>query len=305
MILSKKNRLAGIGAALVSLTLLLAACGHSGSGASGSKVVTIGSKNFTENILVADMMADMIEAKTDIKVNRKMSLGGSNVVWTALKNNEVQMYPDYTGTVVANYYQEKTGTAQETLDKARELVKQDHLVFLDPFGFNDTYTLAVTQEAAAKYHLQTYSDLAKAAPQLVLGVEFEFLDRDDGYPGLQKLYGMTFKSAKGMDHGIMYQAIKGGETDVTNAYSTDAQIKANDLVVLQDDKQFFPPYYAAPIVRQDTLDKYPELKGVLNALQGTITEEDMQVLNGKVDIDGLKEEDVAHDFLVEKGLLDS
>ncbi|GGA33041.1 glycine betaine ABC transporter substrate-binding protein [Paenibacillus physcomitrellae] len=292
---------------LMSLILILAACGSSKdtAGANSGKEITMGSKNFTENILVAEMMAQLIEAKTDIKVNRKLNLGGSNVVWTALKNNEIQLYPDYTGTVVANYYQEKTGTAEETLERAKELVKQDKLVFLDPLGFNNTYTLAVTKSTAEKYNLKTYSDLAKVSPDLVLGVEFEFLDRDDGYPGVQKLYNMNFKTAKGMDHGIMYQAIKGGETDVTNAYSTDAQIKANDLVILEDDKQFFPPYYAAPIIRQDTLDQYPEIADVLKTMNDSITEEDMQDLNGKVDIEGLKEDQVAHDFLVEKGLIES
>jgi osmoprotectant transport system substrate-binding protein len=294
---------------LISLTTVLAACGNSSKDSSdqtssdSGKEITIGSKNYTENLLLADMMVDLIEAKTDIKVNKKVNLGGSNVVWTALKANEIQLYPDYTGTVVANYYQEKTGTAEETLAKAKSLVKQDGLEFLDSFGFNDTYTLAVTQETVDKYHLKTYSDLAKVAPKLVLGVEFEFLDRDDGYPGLKKLYNMNFKTAKGMDHGIMYQAITAGETDVTNAYSTDAQIKANNLVVLQDDKEFFPPYYAAPIIRQDTLKKYPELVDVLKSMQGKITEEDMQELNYKVDVDGMKEDKVAHDFLVQKGLI--
>ncbi|MGG6313377.1 glycine betaine ABC transporter substrate-binding protein [Paenibacillus macerans] len=291
---------------LVSLALLLAACGgNDGSAQAGSgKEITIGSKNFTENVLLAHMMADLIEAKTDIKVKRTMNLGGSNVVWNALKNNEVQLYPDYTGTIVANYYQEETSTSEDTLTKTKELVQQDGLMFLEPFGINNTYTLAVTQDTAEQYNLKTFSDLAKVSQDMVLGVEFEFLDRDDGYPGIQKLYNMNFKDAKGMDHGIMYQAIEDGETDVTNAYATDAQIKAHNLVILEDDKEFFPPYDAGPVIRQDTLEQYPELTEVLNALQGQMTEEEMQRLNAEVDLEGLKEDEVARDFLAEKGLLE-
>ncbi|MFB5677660.1 glycine betaine ABC transporter substrate-binding protein [Paenibacillus terreus] len=291
---------------LASLLLLLAACGGSsaaGDNTASGGTITIGSKNFTENILLAHMIADLIEDKTDLSVVRKVNLGGSNVAWGALKNNEIQLYPDYTGTIVANYYQQETGTSEETLTKTKELVEKDGLEFLAPFGFNNTYTLAVTKETAEKYHLKTFSDLAKVSQGLVLGVEFEFLDREDGYPGIKKLYGMNFKDAKGMDHGIMYRSISEGETDVTNAYSTDAQIEAHNLAILDDDKQFFPPYDAGTVIRKDTLDQYPELKEVINQLGGTISEEDMQKLNGQVDIEGLKEEDVARDFLIEKGLI--
>lgn len=294
-------------ALLASVSIILAACGGGKSGESGAasdKQITVSSKNFTENVIIAHMMADLIEAKTDIKVKRTVNLGGSNVVWNALKNDEVQLYPDYTGTIVANYYQEETGTSEESLARARELIKQEGLSFLEPFGINNTYTLAVTKETADKYKLKTLSDLAEVSDDMVLGVEFEFLDREDGYPGIQKLYGMNFKESKGMDHGIMYRAIEKGETDVTNAYATDAQIKVHDLVILEDDKEFFPPYDGGPVIRQDTLDQYPELEEVLNLLKGQITETEMQELNAQVDVEGLKEDDVAHDFLVKKGLIE-
>ncbi|MDN8591712.1 glycine betaine ABC transporter substrate-binding protein [Paenibacillus sp. 11B] len=294
-------------ALLASVGIILAACGGGKSGESGAasdKQITVSSKNFTENVIIAHMMADLIEAKTDIKVKRTVNLGGSNVVWNALKNDEVQLYPDYTGTIVANYYQEETGTSEESLARARELIKPEGLAFLEPFGINNTYTLAVTKETADKYKLKTLSDLAKVSDDMVLGVEFEFLDREDGYPGIQKLYGMNFKESKGMDHGIMYRAIEKGETDVTNAYATDAQIKVHDLVILEDDKEFFPPYDGGPVIRQDTLDQYPELEEVLNLLKGQITETEMQELNAQVDVEGLKEDDVAHDFLVKKGLIE-
>ena len=291
---------------LVFLTIVFAAglVACNSTGGNRQTTITVGSKNFTENIILAHMMADLIEAKTGLKVERKVNLGGSNVAWKALINNEIQLYPDYTGTIVANYYQEKTGTSQETLDKARELLKKDNLTFFDPFGFNNTYTLAVTRETVKKYDLKTFSDLTKVSENLILGCEFEFIDRPDGYPGLKTTYGMTFKDVVGMDHGIKYRSLSENKVDVIDAYSTDGQIQVFDLVILEDDKSFFPPYDAGALVRNDVLEKYPEIGDALKELSGKISESDMQLLNAKVDMEGLKAQDVARDFLVEKGLIE-
>lgn len=297
--MKKKIILAGLTALIV-----LALYGCSGSKPKNGGTITIGSKNFTENILIAHMMADLVEADTDLNVIRKVNLGGSNVAWTALENNDIQMYPDYTGTIVVNYYQEETGTSKETLDKADSLVKQDKLKALNPLGFNNTYTLAVTQETAQKYNLNTFSDLTKTAGELTLGCEFEFKDRPDGYPGLQSAYDMNFKEVKGMDHGIMYRSLASGEVDVVDAYATDGQIKVFDLKILQDDLEFFPPYDCVPLVRQDILDQYPEIEGAINKLAGKIDESAMQELNAKVDDEGMKAETVARDFLVSIGLVE-
>ncbi len=290
---------------LTTLAVLIAAlygCGGGGSSESGG-TITVGSKNFTENIILAHMLADLIEADTDLEVIRQVNLGGSNVAWKALENDDIQLYPDYTGTIVANYYQTETGTSEETLTKTRELVAGDNVKALGAFGFNNTYTLAVTQETAEKYNLNSFSDLAAVAGELILGCEFEFKDRPDGYIGLQSTYNMNFKDVKGMDHGIMYRSLDGGEVDVVDAYSTDGQINVFNLKILQDDKEFFPPYDALPLIRQDTLDKYPELEESLNKLAGKIDEKTMQELNAKVDSDGMKEETVAHDFLVSLRLI--
>jgi osmoprotectant transport system substrate-binding protein len=295
--MKKKIFMFGLAAALI---FTLSGCG---GGETKTGTITIGSKNFTENILIAHMMADLVEANTDLTVVRKVNLGGSNVAWTALENNDIQIYPDYTGTIVANYYQEATGNSQETLNKTKELVAGDKLKALEPLGFNNTYTLAVTQKTAQKYNLNTFSDLAKVAGQLTLGCEFEFKDRPDGYPGLQSAYKMNFKDVKGMDHGIMYRSLSNGEVDVVDAYATDGQIKVFNLKILKDDLEFFPPYDCLPVVRQDTLAKYPEIEGVLNQLAGKIDEQTMQELNAKVDDEGMKEETVAHDFLVSAGLI--
>ncbi|MDF2844679.1 MAG: hypothetical protein K0R00_3105 [Herbinix sp.] len=283
------------------LGLFLFGCGSEGK---GKESITVGSKNFTENIIIAHMMADLIEQNTELSVVRKVNLGGSNVAWTALENNDIQMYPDYTGTVVANYYQEKTGTSKETLDRAKELLTGDKLKAMDSIGFNNTYTLAVKKETAERYNLKSFSDLTAIANELILGCEFEFKDRPDGYPGLQEAYGMNFKEAKGMDHGIMYRSLNEGEVDVVDAYATDGQIKVFDLTILEDDLEFFPPYDCIPIVRQDILDKYPEIESALNQLAGKIDEAIMQDLNAKVDDEGRKADTVARNFLVSIGLIE-
>jgi Periplasmic glycine betaine/choline-binding (lipo)protein of an ABC-type transport system (osmoprotectant binding protein) len=296
-----------LSAIAIVLMLVLGGCGGGGDrngGSGGSGKITVGSKNFTENILLAHMMAILIEENTDIRVERKVNLGGSNVAWQALLNNDIQLYLDYTGTIVANYYQQETGDAEETLQRAQELVKQDHLKFLEPWGFNNTYTLAVKQELAEELGLSTYSDLAKVSDQLVIGSEFEFLDRPDGLPGLKETYGMSFREEKGMDAGLRYPSIQEGKVDVINAFATDGMLVVYQLKILEDDKSFFPPYHGAPLVRQDTLEQYPEIEDLLNRLAGKIDDETMQSLNAKVDSEGLKEEDVAREFLIEQGLIE-
>jgi len=288
---------------LLALVMVLGGCGGGDRDSGSGGKLTVGSKNFTENILLAHMMAILIEENTDIQVERKVNLGGSNVAWQALLNNDIQLYLDYTGTIVANYYQEETGTAEETLARAKELVQQDNLKFLEPWGFNNTYTLAVTQELAEQYGLETYSDLAKVSDRLVIGSEFEFLDRPDGLPGLKEVYGMAFKDERGMDHGLRYTSIAEGKVDVIDAFATDGMLVVHNLKILQDDKEFFPPYHGAPVVRQDALDKYPEIEGLLNELAGKIDDVMMQELNAKVDAEGLKEDDVAREFLLGLGLI--
>ncbi len=297
--MKKKMSLLGI---LLILIIAFQGCGKNSGKDSGT--ITVGSKNFTENIIIAHMMADMVEEYTDVKVVRKVNLGGSNVAWTALENNNIQMYPDYTGTIVANYYQEETGTSAETLDKTKKLTEENGLKVLESLGFNNTYTLAVTQETAQKYNLTTFSDLAKISEKFILGCEFEFKDRPDGYPGLKEAYNLNFNEVKGMDHGIMYRSLGEGEVDVVDAYATDGQIKVYDLIILKDDKEFFPPYDCLPVVRQDTLDKYPEIEEALSKLAGKLNEQAMQDLNAKVDDQGMKEEVVAHEFLVSIGLVE-
>jgi glycine betaine/choline ABC-type transport system substrate-binding protein len=177
------------------------------------------------------------------------------------------------------------------------------LEWLEPIGFNNTYALAVTQETAKKYNLKTISDVKRHADPLTFGTEQEFLERPDGLKGLENAYGLKFKAAKAMDPGLKYKALTEGQVDLIDAFSTDGQLIKHNLVLLEDDQHFFPPYYAAPLVRSETLKNHPEIKEVLNKLAGTINDKQMAELNAQVDVEKKKARDVAEAWLKEQGLI--
>lgn len=266
--------------------------------------LTLGSRNNTESIILSHVMGQLIENKTDIEVIYKENLGGSNVVWNAMLNGLIDVIPDYTGTIVVNYYHEDPGTAEETLATTKRLVNEDGIIAFDTFGFNNTYTLALDESRAEELGVKTFSDFANVSEDFILGAVFEFIDRPDGLPGFQEEYGLKFKDVKGMDHGIMYRSIGAKEVDVINSYTTDGQLQDYDLRVLEDDKSYFPPYHALPLVRKETLLEYPEIEAVLKQLAGMINEEAMQKMNAKVDNEGMMVEQVAQEFLVESGLIE-
>ncbi|WP_317933672.1 glycine betaine ABC transporter substrate-binding protein [Sporosarcina aquimarina] len=263
----------------------------------------LGSRNNTESIILSHVMGQLIESKTDIDVIYKENLGGSSVVWNAMTNGHIDVIPDYTGTIVVTYYHEEPGNVEETLEMTRRLVEEDGIVALNTFGFNNTYTLALDESKAEELNLVTFSDFAEYSNDFTLGAVFEFIDRPDGLPGFEKEYDIGFKDVKGMDHGMMYRSINAGEVDVINSYTTDGQLAIYDLRVLEDDQSFFPPYHALPLVRKEVLEQYPELEDVLYQLDGMINEESMQIMNGKVDNDGMVVEIVAKEFLEESGLI--
>ncbi|MBU3180895.1 ABC transporter permease/substrate-binding protein [Clostridium psychrophilum] len=266
--------------------------------------IVVGSKNFNESIILGDMMSSLIEAKTKYKVERKLNLGGSAVVFTAMKSKDVDIYPEYTGTALVDILKKPTisdPTKVYNIVKS-EFSKKYDLDFLEPLGFNNTFVLALKPDFAKKNNITTISDLAKISGDLNAGLTMEFANRQDGYIGLKKTYSLNFKSLKGIDGGLRYTALEKGSTQVTDAFSTDGMIKKFNLKLLKDDKAFFPPYYAVPIIRNDTLKKHPELKGILQLLAGKITDEDMRTMNYKVD-NGAQSRTVAEDFLRSKGLI--
>lgn len=275
------------------------------SGCGKDKKIVVGSKDFTENIILAEIMAQLIEAKTDIKVERKLNMGGTLVNFNALKKGDISLYPDYTGTgLVAILKRDVISDPDEVYRIVQEEYNQQYeLKWLEPFGLNNTYTLAVTKDLAVERGLETFSDLLGREGDLTLGAEQEFFNRPDGYDGLVDTYGFKFRGTKAMATGLKFQAISAGQVQVVDAFATDGQLLKYDMVVLQDDKRFFPPYYAAPVIRQDTLKKYPKLEGVLNELGGAISDQAMQKMNYEVENGGKDAAEVARDFLTRSGLI--
>lgn len=296
------KRFLALTVALATSLTLLAGCGGAPSGK-----VTIGSKDFTENIVLGEIVAQMIEGNTPIKVERKLNLGGTSVNFQGLKNHDLDMYVDYDGTGYSVHLGHKEAITEP--DKVYDLVKQEfeqkwQLTWTKPFGFNNTYALAMPRKLAEQYGIKTYSDLAKHADQFVFGTTNEFMGRKaDGFDPLSKTYGFHFKDVKTMSAGLRYKAVQQGDIQVMDAYATDGKLKEFDMQLLQDDKHFFPPYHGAVVVRQDTLQANPGLLDVLNRLGGTLDDQTMQELNYRVDVKGESVESVAKDFLKSKGLV--
>lgn len=276
------------------------------TGCSSSNTITVGSKDFSENIILGEIFAQLIEAKTDLKANRKLNMGGTFVNFEAIKSGQIDLYPEYTGTALTAQLKMDIITDSDEAYRvvSEEFDNQFDVKWLEPLGFNNTYTIAITNEAYEQYDIETFSDLAAVSENFIFGAEHEFFDRQDGFDGLVKTYGMKFKGdPKKMNVSLKYQAIGNGDIDVTDAFATDGQIIQYNLKILKDDKNFFPPYYASPIIRKEVLEKHPELEQILNSLAGLIDDETMTELNYKIDVENQDVKEVAKEFLKEKGLI--
>ncbi len=285
---------------LLIAVLLLTACGGA-----AAKPVRVGSKDFTEEFIVGNMYALILESN-GIPVERKLNLGGTPVLQQALVSDQVDVYPEYTGTGLLTVLKLPTNTNREQVFNTvrDEYKKQFNLVWLSPAPMNNTQALAMRREVAQAKGIKTISDMAAQASELTMIGQPEFEQREDGLPGLQKAYGnFKLKQFIPVDAGLRYEGLINGQADVVVAYGTDGQIAAFDLVLLEDDKGLFPPYQIAPIVRQQAIDAYPKLAEVLNRLAPLLTDATMQRLN--YEVDGKKREpaDVAKEFLQQNGLI--
>jgi osmoprotectant transport system permease protein len=279
---------------------------QAGSSHSEKPTITIGSKNFTEQLIIAEMMARIIEIKTGYHVEMKRNLGGTMICHEALLKGEIEMYPEYTGTGLLAILKSKESftTPNEVYDfVSREYDKQFNLKWLSPFGFNNTYAFAVRNEDAIKNRWEKVSDLTFAADSLKAGFTAEFSERPDGYPGFQKAYHISFGKVISLDPSLMYDAVKKGQVDIITAFSTDSRIPGYNLFILEDDKSFFPPYYAAPVVRNEVIEKYPEVQNALALLYNLIDEKSMQALNFEVDQNKREVKEIVREFFEEKALL--
>jgi len=291
---------------LASIVLIIAGAFKVYSTANAEDKIVIGSKNFSESMILGNMLADLIENKSDIQVERKLNLGGTQVAFSAIENGDIDLYVEYTGTGLVNILnQHPESNPNKVYDYVQKEFKQKYNIeLLKPLGFNNTYALAVRRDTANEYGLNTISDLAKVSGNLIMGPTIEFPNREDGLIGLSKAYNMEFKDVKAVDGGLRYTALKNHKSDVIDAFSTDGLLKAFNLKVLKDDQHFFPPYYAVPIIKEETLKDHPELKKAINTLAGKLSDEKMRVLNYKVDSLKQSPAKVAKEFLEKEGLLD-
>jgi len=285
---------------------LLTFLGLMGCMRSDLKTIAIGSKHFTEQEILGEIMAILIEENTDFKVVRKLNLGGTMICFNALKAGDIDLYAEYTGTGLVNILKMKTtkdpAQAYRMVKDAFE--KRFQMVWLDPFGFDNTYTLTMRRTHAKSLGIQKISDLAGYKEQFRPGFDAEFLERPDGYKGLIKHYGFEFtQDPRQMDPGLMYRALAEGSVDIIDGFATDGRIPAYDLFILEDDKHFFPPYHAAPLIRKEIIPRYPKLKKLLNRLGGLIDNQKMQALNYQVDKMKKSPAEVAKAFLHAQGVI--
>ncbi|WP_235278108.1 glycine betaine ABC transporter substrate-binding protein [Synechococcus sp. Nb3U1] len=272
---------------------------------SRADTIAVGSKDFTEQFILGEMYALALEA-AGFTVERKLNLGGTPVAQAGLLSGEIDLYPEYTGTGLLTVLKLPTsGDPAEVYETvAREYGAQFQLIWLDPAPMNNTQALAMTRARAEELGITTLSDMAAKAGELVMIGPPEFQAREDGLPGIQAAYGnFRLKEYKAVDPGLRYRGLVDGEADVAVAFGTDGEIAAFDLVLLEDDKQLFPPYQVAPVVRQDTLQANPGIAEALNALSLLLTDAVMQELNYEVSGNQKEPADVARAFLVEAGIL--
>jgi osmoprotectant transport system substrate-binding protein len=281
------------------LSLLLAGCRPARHG------IVVGSKNFTEQAILGEILAQHIEDKTGLPVERRFYLAGSYICHQALLADRIDMYVEYTGTALTAILKEKPSVSSEEVYRR---VKEDYarrfgLVVAEPLGFNNSFAIVIRGDDARRLHLRTLSDAARHTPQWRMGVGYEFLERPDGYHGLVKTYGLRFAEApRVMDLGLLYRELTQKQVDVVVGSATDGLIQALDLAVLEDDKHYFPPYDAVPVVRRGTVERYPQVGAALHDLAGKINEEDMRRLNYAVDGEHRDLKQVVAEFLRAKNL---
>lgn len=271
-----------------------------------SKKVVIASKPMTEQFIIAEMLKALIENETDIMVVHKQGIGGgTSNIHPAMVKGEIDIYPEYTGTGWMFVLKEKMiNDPHKLYENVKKLYKEKYgIIWSDLYGFNNTFGLGIKKDIAEKYNLKSYSDLAAKSKMFTLGAEYDFYEREDGFPGLEKKYEFNFKRKVELDIGLKYQAVGTGEVDLINIFSTDGRLKEFNLVVLVDDKNFFPSYFCATLIREKTLQNYPELGKIINKLTGKISNDEMTNLNYLVEIKKQDAKDVAVDFLNQKGLL--
>lgn len=290
----------------VLMTLAFAGCG-SGGGAD-SEPIKIATKPMTEQYILGEMIKQLIENKTDYKAEITKGVGGgTSNIQPAMEKGDFDLYPEYTssGWSMVLGHESKGVSDDEMLKKLREEYHDKYgMTWTNLYGFNNTFAVAVRKEVADKYKLETCSDLTKVSDKLVFGGNPDYFEKEEGFDALKAAYHYNFKQVKDVDIGLKYEAMKKGDIDATNAFTTDAQLSKDFVKVLKDDKHLQYNYYCATVVREDALETYPQLEKTLALMDNILTDQEMAELNYQVEIDGKDEADVARAFLISKGLIE-
>ena len=286
---------------LATAPLLLLSCSQS-----HTRRMVVGSKNFTESFILGEIMAQQIEAHTNLKVERRFYLAGTYICQQAILAGRIDVYPEYTGTALTAILKQKaSGDTQDVYQRVKsEYERHFGLALGSPFGFNDTFAMEIRGQDARRLNIKTLSQAATFAPQWRAGFGYEFMERPDGYRGLAATYGLHFaEKPRVMDLGLLARALKDHQIDIAAGNTTDGLIPALDLFVLEDDRHYFPPYEAVPVIREQTVEQHPEVAKALAQLAGQISDQEMQQLNYAVDGQHRDVKDVAHEFLVKKRVI--
>jgi osmoprotectant transport system substrate-binding protein len=278
--------------------VLLTACGPP-----RENRIIVGSKNFTEQLILGEIIAQQIETKTHLPVERRFYLAGTYICHQAILAGRIDIYPEYTGTALTAVLKQKPDHDREKVYQQvkTEYEKRFHLTVGQPFGFNDTFAIEIRGEEARRLGLKTISQAVPYAPKWGAGFGYEFMERPDGYKGLAATYGLHFAgNPRIMDLGLLTRALKDKQVDVIAGNTTDGLIPALDLYVLEDDKHYFPPYEAVPIIRRETLTRHPEVKQALDELAGEISDNTMRQLNYAVDGQHQDVKQLVHDLLMKQ-----
>ena len=290
---------------ILAVCLLLTALSAVSCHKQEQKKLVIGSKFFTEQVVLAELLAQHIEACTGVPVERKSNLGGTLLVHKAMLNGNLDLYVEYTGTaLLAVLGEPATGHSKTVYSRVRdEYAKRFNFEVTEPLGFENTFAMVVRKEDADQYHLARISDIVPLAPQWRPGVGYEFLERPDGYKGWTERYGLKFgKPPSELDLGLLYRALAEKKVDIVAGNSTDGLIESLRLVPLEDNLRYFPPYDAVPVVRRDALERIPGLRACLAQLGGKISVQDMRRMNFEVDGDQRDVATVVREFRAAKGL---
>ena len=301
--LSFKKSLVSIGSVLVAAFVLITV---SSLAQPKEADLVIGGKMGVEPEILMNMYKLLIEENSSLTVELKPNMGGTTFVYNALTSGSIDVYPEFTGTVIVDLLKEqpKSTNRQEVYEQAKEgILSRFNLVLLEPMKFNNTYALAIPESLANEYNLKTISDLKPVQGLIKAGFTPEFPEREDGYLGIQRLYGIQFPEVKIMQPELRYAAVESGDINLVDAYSTDSEIQRYNLTVLEDDLHLFPPYQGAPLLKKETIEKYPELEEILNKLSDKISDDEMSKMNFEVAVEKKKANDVANEYLERINLL--